>query len=39
MLLARGGVNGLMTEVLETHIRFHLEDGTKESIPRNWART
>jgi DNA-binding FrmR family transcriptional regulator len=35
MLLAavRGGVNGLMMgEMLETHIRFHLEDGTKESI-------
>ena len=29
MLLAavRGGVNGLMGEVLETHIRFHLVDG------------
>jgi DNA-binding FrmR family transcriptional regulator len=34
MLLAavRGGVNGLMGEVLETHIRFHLEDGAKEQI-------
>jgi DNA-binding FrmR family transcriptional regulator len=34
MLLAavRGGVNGLMGEVLETHIRFHLADGTKEQI-------
>jgi DNA-binding FrmR family transcriptional regulator len=32
MLLAavRGGVNGLMAEVLETHIRFHLVDGVKE---------
>ena len=29
MLLAavRGGVNALMGEVLETHIRFHLTDG------------
>ena len=34
MLLAaiRGGVNGLMAEVLETHIRFHLTDGAKEKI-------
>lgn len=34
MLLAavRGGVNGLMAEVLETHIRFHLVDGAKEKI-------
>jgi DNA-binding FrmR family transcriptional regulator len=34
MLLAavRGGVNGLMGEVLETHIRFHLTDGAKEQI-------
>jgi DNA-binding FrmR family transcriptional regulator len=34
MLLAavRGGVNGLMGEVLETHIRFHLTDGSKERI-------
>ena len=34
MLLAavRGGVNGLMGEVLETHIRFHLVDGAKEQI-------
>jgi DNA-binding FrmR family transcriptional regulator len=34
MLLAavRGGVNGLMGEVLETHIRFHLTDGSKEKI-------
>jgi DNA-binding FrmR family transcriptional regulator len=34
MLLAavRGGVNGLMGEVLETHIRFHLLDGAKEQI-------
>jgi DNA-binding FrmR family transcriptional regulator len=28
----RGGVNGLMGEVLETHIRFHLVDGVKEQI-------
>ena len=34
MLLAavRGGVNGLMGEVLETHIRFHLADESKEQI-------
>ena len=34
MLLAavRGGVNSLMGEVLETHIRFHLLDGAKEQI-------
>lgn len=34
MLLAavRGGVNSLMGEVLETHIRFHLVDGAKEQI-------
>lgn len=34
MLLAavRGGVNGLMAEVLETHVRFHLTDGAKEQI-------
>ena len=34
MLLAavRGGVNGLMGEILETHIRFHLVDGAKEQI-------
>ena len=34
MLLAavRGGVNALMGEVLETHIRFHLTDGAKEQI-------
>jgi len=34
MLLAavRGGVNGLMGEVLETHIRYHLVDGAKEQI-------
>lgn len=34
MLLAavRGGINGLMGEVMETHIRFHLLDGAKEQI-------
>jgi DNA-binding FrmR family transcriptional regulator len=34
MLLAavRGGVNSLMGEVLEDHIRFHLADGSKEQI-------
>lgn len=34
MLLAavRGGVNSLMGEVLETHIRFHLSDSAKEQI-------
>ncbi len=34
MLLAavRGGVNSLMGEVLETHIRFHLTDGAREQI-------
>jgi DNA-binding FrmR family transcriptional regulator len=34
MLLAavRGGVNGLMGEVLETHIRYHLVDGAKEQV-------
>ncbi len=26
------GVNSLMGEVLETHIRFHLMDGAKEQI-------
>lgn len=28
----RGGVNSLMAEVLETHIRFHLADEAKEQI-------
>jgi DNA-binding FrmR family transcriptional regulator len=39
MLLAavRGGVNGLMGEVLETHIRFHLVDGAKEQIAPDLA--
>ncbi len=34
MLLAavRGAVNGLMGEVLENHIRFHLTLGSKEQI-------
>jgi DNA-binding FrmR family transcriptional regulator len=34
MLLAavRGGINGLMGEVLEDHIRFHLTSGSKEQI-------
>jgi DNA-binding FrmR family transcriptional regulator len=34
MLLAavRGGINGLMGEVMETHIRFQLTDGAKERI-------
>ena len=34
MLLAavRGGVNALMGEVLETHVRFHLTDVSKEQI-------
>lgn len=34
MLLAavRGGINGLMGEVLEGHIRFHLTVGSKEQI-------
>lgn len=34
MLLAavRGGINGLMGEVLEDHIRFHLTAGSKEQI-------
>ncbi len=35
MLLAaiRGGVNALMGEVLENHIRFHLSDGERDQIP------
>ena len=34
MLLAavRGGVNSLMGEVLEIHIRFHLTEGAEEQI-------
>ena len=41
MLLAavRGGVNSLMAEVLETHIRFHLVDGAKEQIAPSWPKT
>ena len=41
MLLAavRGGVNSLMGEVLETHIRFHLVDGAKSRLPPSWPRT
>jgi DNA-binding FrmR family transcriptional regulator len=27
-----GGANSLMGEVLETHIRFHLTDGSREKI-------
>ena len=36
MLLAaiRGGINGLMGEILETHIRFHLTDGSQEQVGR-----
>lgn len=39
MLLAavRGGVNSLMGEILETHIRFHLVDGAKEKIAPDLA--
>ena len=39
MLLAnvRGGINSLMAEVLETHIRFHLVDGAKEQIAPDLA--
>jgi DNA-binding FrmR family transcriptional regulator len=33
----RGGVNSLMAEVLETHIRFHLTDGAKEQIAAELA--
>lgn len=34
MLLAavRGAINGLMAEVLEDHIRFHLTEGAREKI-------
>ena len=34
LLLAaiRGGINSLMGEVLEDHIRFHLTDSVKEQI-------
>jgi DNA-binding FrmR family transcriptional regulator len=39
MLLAavRGGVNGLMAEIMERHIRFHLADGAKEKIAPDLA--
>ena len=39
MLLAavRGGANSLMRDVLETHIRFHLTDGSKEQIAPDLA--
>ena len=39
MLLAavRGGLNGLMAEVLEDHIRFHLADPSKERIAPDLA--
>jgi DNA-binding FrmR family transcriptional regulator len=33
----RGGVNALMREVLETHIRFHLADGSREQIAPDLA--
>lgn len=35
MLLAavRGGINGLMAEVLEDHIRLHLHDGQARLTP------
>lgn len=34
MLLAavKGAVNGLMAEVLETHIRYHMQDEAKQQI-------
>jgi DNA-binding FrmR family transcriptional regulator len=34
MLLAavRGGINSLMSEILEGHIPIHLADGTKKKI-------
>jgi len=34
MLLAavRGGIDSLMGEILEDHIRIHLADGAKEKI-------
>jgi DNA-binding FrmR family transcriptional regulator len=39
MLLAavRGGINGLMGEVLEDHIRFHLTAESKEQIAPDLA--
>ena len=42
MLLAnvRGGVNSLMAEVLEDHIRNHMMAGGSPRCPnRNWLRT
>ena len=42
MLLAaiRGGVNGLMAEILEDHIRLHMMNPTRRWIrPRNWGKT
>jgi len=42
MLLAavRGGLNGLMAEVLEDHIRLHLLEPSKERIaPERLQRT
>jgi len=41
MLLAavRGGVNSLMGEVLETHIRFHLADAPRSKLHLSWPRT
>lgn len=40
MLLAaaRGGINGLMAEVLEDHIRLHLLKDGHSSYPRAWRR-
>ena len=32
LVAVRGGVNGLMGEIMETHIRFHLVDGATEQI-------
>ena len=38
MLLAavRGGINSLMAEVLENHIRFHLTGSRMNRLFRNW---
>jgi DNA-binding FrmR family transcriptional regulator len=40
MLLAavRGGINSLMGEVLEDHIRLHRVDGAKEKIAPELAQ-
>jgi hypothetical protein len=35
----RGAVNGLMGELLENHIRFHLTDGSQEQIAQPWQWT